>query len=101
MGDKNNVSGGRKLWNRDIVYDAKNRMLLAKEQDIDGKAQHNTNIAVIGKTRILIFEHEGINSVYESLVYRTNTVEYGLFVFKDEASLRLYWENIRGLGEWR
>ena len=89
------MSGGRKLWNRDIVYDAKNRMLLAKEQDIDGKAQHNTNIAVIGKTRILIFEHEGTNSVYESLVYRTKTVEYGLIVFKDEASLRLYWEKIR------
>lgn len=95
------MSGGRKLWNRDILYDARSRMLLAKEQDIDGKAQHNTNIAVIGRTNILIFEHEGTNSVYESLVHRTKTVEYGLFVFKNEASLRLYWENIRGRGEWR
>lgn len=96
MGDKNNVTG-RVLWNRDVLYDAKSNMLLAKDQDIHLDGAHlGKNIAVVGKTGIRMFHHEGINSVYESLVYRTETVEYGLFIFKDEASLRLYWENIRG-----
>ena len=90
---------GRVLWNQDILYDAKSNILLAKEQDIhrDYSGHHDTDsIAVIGKTGIRMFKQEGTNSVYESLGHRiTDGYEYSLFVFKDDAALRLYWERIR------
>ena len=89
---------GYAIWNQDVLYDAKTRIFLAKEQDIDDTFKHDNlnGIALIGKTGFRMFMHDQdeSNLEYESLVY-IGDESYTLLIFKHETAMLKHWEKIK------